>query len=88
MKNRKMKNIADGITNTYKVYLQCGFKITHMHADGEFKSLGRKMTAIYTTLNCAYKRNMSLKLIASSRPLKSASDPPDPIFPSNKYIIL
>ena len=31
IKNRKVENIADGITQVHKLYLQRSFKITHMH---------------------------------------------------------
>ena len=33
--NRKIENIAYGIMQVHKLYLQSGFKITHMHADCE-----------------------------------------------------
>ena len=33
IKNRQIENIVDGITQVNKLYLQCGFKITHMHTD-------------------------------------------------------
>ena len=33
IKNRKVDNIADGITQVHKLYLQRGFNITHMHTD-------------------------------------------------------
>ena len=36
IKNRKVKNIADGITQVHKLYLQRSFKITNMHTDCEF----------------------------------------------------
>ena len=39
IKNRKVENISDGITQVHKLYLHCGFKITHMHTDCEFKPL-------------------------------------------------
>ena len=39
IKDRKIENIADGITQVQKLYLQRGFKITHMHADKKFKPL-------------------------------------------------
>ena len=46
IKNRKIKNIADEIIQVHKLYLQCGFKITHMHTDCEFEPLRKEMTAI------------------------------------------
>ena len=39
IKNRKIENIADGITQVHKLYLQRGFKITHMHTDCDFEPL-------------------------------------------------
>ena len=39
IKNRKVENIADGITQEHKLYLQRGFNITHMHTDCEFEPL-------------------------------------------------
>ena len=39
IKNRKIENITDGIIQVHKLYLQRGFKITHMHTDCEFEPL-------------------------------------------------
>ena len=36
IKKRTVEHIADGITLVHKLYLQRGFKITHMHTDCEF----------------------------------------------------
>ena len=33
IKNRKFENIADGITQVNKLYLQRGFNITHIYTD-------------------------------------------------------
>ena len=38
-KNRKLKNIEDGIKQVNKIYLQHGFNITRIHADSEFETL-------------------------------------------------
>ena len=84
-KNRKIENIADVVTQVHKLYLQRGFKITHMHNDCEFEPLRKEMTTIGINLNRAYKSNMSLKLNNSSGPLRSASDPPKPPCRSNEY---
>ena len=56
IKNRKTENIADGIMQVHKLYLQRGFKITHMHTDCEFKPLRKEMTALGIYLNCASKK--------------------------------
>ena len=56
IKNRKVENIADGITQVNKLYLQRGFKITHMHTDCEFKPLNKEMNALGINLNCASKK--------------------------------
>ena len=56
IKNRKVENISDGITQVHKLYLQCGFKITHMNNDCEFKPLRKEMTALGINLNCASKK--------------------------------
>ena len=37
IKNRKVEKIVGGITQVHKLYLQRGFKITHMHTDCEFE---------------------------------------------------
>ena len=37
--NRKFENIACGIMQVHKLYLQSGFKITHMHYDCQFEPL-------------------------------------------------
>ena len=39
IKNQKIENIADGITQIHKLYLQRGFMITHIHTDCEFEPL-------------------------------------------------
>ena len=41
IKNRKVENIAEGVTQVHKLYLQRGFNITHIHNDCEFKPLRR-----------------------------------------------
>ena len=41
IKNRKVDHITDGITQVHKLYLQRGFKITHMYTDFEFEPLCR-----------------------------------------------
>ena len=56
IKNRKIENIADGITQVHKLYLQRGFKITHMHTDCDFEPLRMEMTALGIKLNCSYKK--------------------------------
>ena len=56
IKNRKVENIADRITQVQKLYLQRGFKITHMHTYCEFEPLRKKMTALGINLNCASKK--------------------------------
>ena len=39
IKNLKIENISDRITQVHKLYLQRGFKITHIHAYSEFEPL-------------------------------------------------
>ena len=56
LKNQKVDNIADGITQVHKLYLQSGFNITHMNTDCKFKPLRKEMTAIYIDLNFASKK--------------------------------
>ena len=41
IKNRKVEHIADGITQVHKLYLQFGFRITHMHTDCEFEPISK-----------------------------------------------
>ena len=52
IKHRKVKNLEDGIKNVNKLHLQCGFKITHIHADNKF-SLQAEMADLVIYLNCA-----------------------------------
>ena len=52
----KNENIADVITQVNKLYLQRGFKITHMHFDCEFEALCKEMTALGINLNFASKK--------------------------------
>ena len=56
IKNRKVENIADGITQVHKLYLQHVFKTTHMHTDCDFKPLHKEMNALGINLNCASKK--------------------------------
>ena len=56
IKNRKVEHIADGITQVHKLYLQHGFKITHMHTNCEFELLRKDMTALGIKLNFASKK--------------------------------
>ena len=39
IKNQKVKNIEYGIKQVNKIYLQCGFKITHIYTDSAFGPL-------------------------------------------------
>ena len=55
IKDRKIENIADVITQVHKLYLQRGFNITHMHTGCEFEPLRKEMTALGINLNCASK---------------------------------
>ena len=55
-KNRKVEHIADGIIQVYELYLQSGFKITHMHTDCEFEPLRKEMTSLGINLICATKK--------------------------------
>ena len=56
IKNRNFENIADGITQVHKLYLQCSFKITHMHTDSEFEPIRKEMTTLGIKLNYASKK--------------------------------
>ena len=56
VKNRKAENIADGITQVHKLYLQSGFNITHMNTDCKFEPLRKEMTPLGINLNCASKK--------------------------------
>ena len=56
IKNRKIKDIEDGIKQVSKLYLQCGSKITSIHADSEFEPLCAEMADIGMSLNCAPKK--------------------------------
>ena len=55
-KNRKIKNIADGIMQVHKLYLKCGFNIRHMHADRKFEPILKEMNALDIQLNCESKK--------------------------------
>ena len=56
IKNLKIENITDGITQVHKLYLQHGFKITCMHAYRYFELLRMEMTDLGINLNCASKK--------------------------------
>ena len=46
IKNRTVKKIEDGINQFNKMYLQRGFKITHINDDIEFEPLRQKWTIL------------------------------------------
>ena len=56
IKNRKVENIVDGITQVHKLYLQRSFNIKHMHTACEFEPLSKEMTALVINLKCASKK--------------------------------
>ena len=56
IKNQKIKNIADGITQVHKLYLQHGFKITHMKAESKVKLLIRETNALGMKPECESKK--------------------------------
>ena len=56
IKNRKIENIADEITQVHKLYLQRGFNIIHMHTDCEIEQLRKEITTLGINLNCASKK--------------------------------
>ena len=62
IKNRKFEHIADGITQVHKLYLQRGFKITHMHTNCELEPLRKEMTALGINLNCASKKEHAFEI--------------------------
>ena len=51
IKNRKVKNIENGIKQVNNMYLQCGFNITRIHSDSEFESLRSIIDDLGITLN-------------------------------------
>ena len=51
IKNRKIKNIEDGIKQAHKLYLRYGFKITHINSDNKFENIWSKMTDLGISLN-------------------------------------
>ena len=55
IKNRKVENIADEIIQVHKLYLQRGFKITHIHTDCGLEPLHKEMTSLGIKLKCASK---------------------------------
>ena len=57
-KNRKIENIKDGIIQVHKLYLQYGFKITHMPASCDFEALCKEMTTIGINLNFALEKHV------------------------------
>ena len=56
IKNLKVENIADGITQAHKLRLQRGFNITHMHTYFYFEPLRKEMTALDIKLNFASRK--------------------------------
>ena len=60
-KKRKLENIADGITQVHKLYLQRYFNITNMHTECDLKPLRKEMNSLGINLNCAFKKEDVLK---------------------------
>ena len=56
IKNRKIKNIANGIMQVHKLFLKRVFNIVRMHDDREFKTICTEMTDLGINLNCASKK--------------------------------
>ena len=56
IENRKIDIIVDEITEGHKLYLKCGFKITHIYADRYFKPIHKEMADLGIKLNCASKK--------------------------------
>ena len=54
IKNRKAKNIEDGIKQVNKIYLKCSFIITRIHADRKFDMLSAEMADLGIYLNFAW----------------------------------
>ena len=52
IKYQKVKNVIDAIKQVNKLYLQRGFKITHIHAGIEFEQLRAETADIGISLNC------------------------------------
>ena len=56
IKNRKIKNIEDGIKQAHKLYMKLGLKTTFIHADSEFEPLLAEMDDIDISLNWKSKK--------------------------------
>ena len=56
IKNWKVKNIVDGITQVHKLYLQRGSNIKCMNADSKLESICRKNNALVIKLGYEYKK--------------------------------
>ena len=70
IKNWKIKNISDGITQVHELYLKSGLNITHMHADRYPGPLCREITALCINLNCASKKENFPKIEPFIRTVK------------------
>ena len=56
IKNRKVKNIEDGIKHVNKLYLQRGFKITIIHYDSGSEPLRAYMADLGVSPNFVFKK--------------------------------
>ena len=56
IKNRKMKNVEEGIKQVKKLYLKRGFKIICIHYDNEFEPLQPEVADIVISLNFMSKK--------------------------------
>ena len=75
IKNLNLNNIEHLIKQVHNIYLQCGLKITHIHADSKFKPLHAEMSDIGIEPNCASRKEHVPREIQRNRQGTS------PIFP-------
>ena len=55
-KNRKINNIEEVIKQFHKLYMQSGFKITHIPADSKFEPLCAEIVDLVISLNCVSRK--------------------------------
>ena len=85
IKNRKVKNIEDGIIQFNKIYLQRGFNITHILIVS-FTHFGQKWLILASPSILYPRRNMYPILISSIGPSINVSDLPERPCLSDKFL--
>ena len=71
IKNRKVRNIEDGIKQINKIYLQRGFKITPIHSYRTFETLCAEVAYLVISLDLLSKKEHVPKIERFNKIIKA-----------------